>query len=134
MENIAIACRRKKIQLGTFSSGFCSFSHFFSLYFSCCNYFVPINFFPFPKGGLLCFSSLSHLRANPTDTYLPHRDTFLLISGGAKTTWMRQVWIEPRAAYQDTRGAPFQFPLSANVLTALPFCTVPLLLQFLTII
>ena len=35
---------------GKFSSGFCSFFCFyFFLYFSCCNYFVSINFFPLPK-------------------------------------------------------------------------------------
>lgn len=45
---------------------------------------------------------------------------------------MRQVWIEPRAAYQVTRGAPLQFSLSANVPTVLPFCTAPLPLELLT--
>lgn len=57
---------------------------FFFLYFSCCNYFVSINFFPFPKVVWSVSLPLSHARANPTDIHLPHRDPVPLISDGAR--------------------------------------------------
>lgn len=103
----------------------------FFLYFNCCNYFVPVNFLPLPKVSDLFLSpflseSKSHRYSSPTYGSCPPYLWWNL------ATWIRQVWIEPRAAYQVTRGAPFQFSLSANALTVLPFCPVPLPLQLLT--